>query len=371
MEKLLAQATINANSLKRNIIKFAATELNNLVEPCYYPAVKKYYFTLLEDTGLTNSQLSKFVKEKYKGTKYGHLNLVIDPITTLHVLIMYYFLKNKDQVGYNMTMVYHAIRTYTNLMHKQISYCDPGAFRYALEHLNKTHLFVREKTIPGAIYFISQEMVKQYTTAIKNSDDEQIAIFVQMIRHRLSQSVKSFAEEYYRAAQNKDAIKNTPLITDDEGNEVQSYGEVSRTERMIEDVAKRITLYREIDKSALDEAKKLTKVSSDMANNISNKLCDLKYADNITIILKLFIKDIKNVKMICGKDYYVHIKQLMSIKRTSAQIYFKQQISELLNLLIKELGQEKTFNNFSSQTKFLVNYFLAYYITMILRNKLC
>lgn len=371
MIRLLDQAKINHNALKRDIVKFAGTELNALVAPCYYPQVKKYYYSLMDDCGLTEPQIKKFAKEYYAGSKYSHLNLVIDPISNLNVMIMYYFLKNRDQVGFNMIMIYHAVRTYTNLMHKQIRYCDPNAFRYALEHLNKTHLFVREKTIPGAIYFLSQEMVKQYAKPILNNDREQIAIFLQGIRHRISQSVKSFAEAYYKAKKEGHGIKEIPMETDDEGVESVKMIETSRTDRLIDEVVSRITIYKEVDKKALEEAKNLTKISADLSLKLAEGLRDLKYADNIGLILKLFTKGVTSVNIICGKEYYVYIKSLMSIKRTSASIYFKQQVAELLELLIKDLGQEKFYKNLSNQTRFLINYFLAYYITMLLRNKLC
>jgi len=83
------------------------------------------------------------------------------------------------------------------------------------------------------------------------------------------------------------------------------------------------------------------------------------------------IKDLKKTDALCGKEYYTYVRQLMSLKRTRMTIYFKQQVNLLLLQLIDEFGYTKQYYSVTSQTQFLINLYLAYYLTIILRNSVC
>jgi len=74
---------------------------------------------------------------------------------------------------------------------------------------------------------------------------------------------------------------------------------------------------------------------------------------------------------LCGKSYTDHVRQLMSLKRTKMKIYFKQQINILILDLLKDFDYLEKYNSQTNQTQFLINLFLAYYLTMILKNTLC
>ena len=75
-----------------------------------------------------------------------------------------------------------------------MQFCNEDVFKYALENLAKTHLFSREKTIPGSLYYLSTEMDKRYGRFIKSGDVEGVTKFITECRTRISQSIKSFAE---------------------------------------------------------------------------------------------------------------------------------------------------------------------------------
>jgi hypothetical protein len=64
------------------------------------------------------------------------------------VFIMYYFLKEKDQVGFSITMKYFHIRYYTNLMNKQIVEIeiDNEKIKIPKSELNKKKIGVGTKT---------------------------------------------------------------------------------------------------------------------------------------------------------------------------------------------------------------------------------
>lgn len=361
---------IDYNKLKKFMLKISTYELSKLSEDCYYPSTKRNYFELLNICKLTSKDMIEYVKRFYQGTPAKNWRLQKDPYTNLLIFIMHLFLLRKDLIGYQASMIYFIVRYYSNLMHKQIKWCNKDTFRYTLEHLTKVHLFTREKTIPNSLYFLAKEMEKNHTKNIKAGDVNGIISFISKSRHRISQSIKSFAEGYYRFSKEGLSIKTQKEEPDNKEN-IHQYQVLVKGERTIDNIVKKITVYKIVDKKALNEAKKLTRIKMGVATEIANKLKDTEYSDIIKTILKLFIKDLKDIKYLCGKDYYNYVKKLMAVKRSSLNIYYKQQINILLLKIIEEINYLKIYKSFTSQTQFLLNSYLSYYLTLSLRNEIC
>lgn len=370
MEELLSKAKINRPKLRSEMLKVAATSLSDLSKPCYKPPTKTYYYQFLSLAGLTEKDVKEYTKRQWSDRKEAKFQLHMDPLTNFYIFLMQYFLQQRDMTGYKAAMLFFMIRYYRSLIDKHFTYCDEDTWNYALETLTKTHLFSREKTISNALYFLSNEMIKRYTEDIKTNNLDEISKFIQESRTRISQSVKSFAEAYYAASKEGSKIKVAASPSDDDQNAFQ-FESMSKTERLIEEITRKITVYKHVDPDAKEDARSITKINLMIADSLVNSINDVKYTENIRLILKLFIKDLTDVKQICGKDYYIFVRNLMAIKRTSAQIYFKQQIYVLLEKVLKQENLKDTYGKFTSQTQFLVNLFLAYYITMILRKSLC
>jgi len=370
MEQLLKKAKIKDAQIKSLTAKVVAKTLSSLAEPCYYPDLKKYYYEYLKLSGLTEKDIREFTKRRWKGRKEAKFATQTQPLANFYVFLIEYFLKKRDKTTYQYLMIFYVVRHYANLMHKHFKYCNDDTFKYALEILTKTHLFAREKTIPNALYFMAQQMIKKWTRGLRNGDLDSISSFMQESRHRVSQSIKSFAQTYYRANEEGQGIKTEELPDEDDENAYQKQsGE--KANKVIDDVTKKITVYRYVDHKAQEEARRLVKISSSLATQIVGKLNNTKYSDDIRLILKLFIKDLKSAKSLCGKDYHTYVRQLMSLKRTRMRIYFKQQVNLLLLKLIDEFGYTKQYYSVTSQTQFLINLYLAYYLTIILRNSVC
>ena len=367
MNILLQQSNINYPRLKKTIYEITAEELSNLTEPCYYPSLKKYYFEFMYLCGIKEKDIKDFVKRFYRGTPEAKWKLQVDPKTNFYMFIMHALLLKNEISAYRSMLAFFVIRNYTNLIYKQIQFCNKDVFKYTLEHLAKTHLFSREKTIPGAIFYISKEMEKKHTSGLKSPNVPATSKFITECRTRISQSIKSFAEMYYKASKEGSSIREP---YEDEDSEHQ-YQQLEKTSRVINDIVKNITVYRIIDQKAINEARTLTKIRMSLSVMISEGLRDVKYADNIRIILELFAKSITSVDNLCGKEYYNYVRSLMAIKRTKSMIYFKQQINVLLLGVIKDLNSTKQYNSLTKQTQSLVNLYLAYYITMCMKNSVC
>jgi len=305
------------------------------------------------------------VKRFYTGDEKKN-KLIIDPITNLLIFIMRYFLDKRDKIGFNYTMIYYNIRTYTNSMIRQIQYCNKDYFKYTLEHLGKNHLYSVHKTISNAIYYMATEMIRKHTETIRDADPFKIGKFIQECRHRHVQSIRSFSYLYYEAAEKGLTVK-IPYETE-EGIEIQLS---SQTSKVVNDTVKKITVYKIIDSKALAESKLVTKVSRDFSDIVVKNISNLKYSENIRIILELYLKSLTEVKSICGKEFFMSVQKLMATKRSNSHIYFKQQVEMLLDLVLVESYLKRKFESQTSQTQYLSKLFLAYYITMVMRNTIC
>ncbi len=366
MEILHSEANIDLNKLKRTLHKIAAAELSSLSEPCYYPSLKKYYYELLYICKLKEKDITTFVKRFYKGTPASKWKLHRDPISNFYIFLMVTLNKSRQVTAYKSMLIIYIIRNYTNLIHKQLKFCNEDVFKYAMENLAKTHLFSREKTIPGSLFFLSCEMNKRYGHALKTGNLEEITKFITECRTRISQSLKSFAEIYYKASKDGSAMKN-PIENDDS---IQ-YQQLEKSSRVINDTVKSLTVYKIVDSKAVNDARTLTKVRASLATSLSKSLTNIKHEDNIRLILELFVKELSEVGHLCGDQFYKNVRVLMAVKRTKALVYFKQQINILIRNIIKDIKFDKEYNKLTKQTQSLINLYLAYYITLSMRNSIC
>ena len=370
MDELLKKINPDFNQLKRFVINSTARELSALSEPCYYPKTKKIYFEFLNLLKISDADFKKFVKRNYKGTKAEKWNLPTDVGSNIFIVVMHLFLNKRDVTAYSTLMVYYMLFHYSKRMHMQIKYCDADTFKYTLDNLTKTHLFYREKTITNSLYYLSKQVQRTYTNDIKEWNVDGIISFIQVSRHRINQSIRSFAESYYRYKKEGVKITTQKEYTDDESN-VYQYQVQQKGQKIINLLIKKLTVYKTVDTKVLNEAINISKIKKDIATLIVNELNKDIYVNDIKIALNLFLKEVKNVDMICGKEFYFNVKKLMAVKRSIAQIYFKSQINILLKKIITNIDMVDTYSKYTPQAQFIVNSFLAYYLTLYIKNNIC
>jgi hypothetical protein len=371
MQELFSKLKMDEPRIKRLVVNIVSSNLSSLAMPCFYPELKKHLYEFLRMAGLTEKDIKEFTKRRWQGRKESKFRAQSDPLANFYVFLIQYFLRKKDKNAYKHFMIFYLIRHYANLMRKYFKYCNDETFKYALEMLTRTHLFAREKTIPNALFYMADEMIRRYTRSLQKNDLDGISKFMQESRNRVEQSLRSFASTYYKTAEEGSGLKTEEIPEDDEGESAYKTVTKETGGRLIDDIVRKITVYRYIDHKGLEESRRLAKVSASLATQIVGKLNDTKNVDNLRVTLRLFVKDLKDAKSLCGKDYYPFVRKLMSVKRTRAHIYFKQQIGLLLNDVLKKIGYDKKYNSLTSQTQFLINLFLAYYVTMVLRNSVC
>jgi len=136
-------------------------------------------------------------------------------------------------------------------------------------------------------------------------------------------------------------------------------------------VAQKICVFKEVDYKAIEQAKSLTRINTSFTTIITNALQKPELSENIKFIIELFFKDMKSVNDICGKNSISYVKKLMSLKRTTKSVYFKQEINTLLLKIIKDTRLASKYNTLTPQTQFQINSFLSFYLAFYTKNLVC
>jgi hypothetical protein len=376
MQIILQKAVFDNVKIKNYITKLVVEELNKLSEACYYPDWKKHYYELINLTGLTDDDIRKFTKRFYVESKiqvnlaqYGKVPYLAQDVgSNFLIILMYYFLNQKDIKTYSTIMIFYMIRQYSNFLHATLKYCKPEVFSYTLNHLNPTHLYSREKTIGNAIFHLSIEMKKRFTSGFLELDPNKIIQFIYEARSRIAQSQRSFNELYYKYEKEGMSI-GKPYETET-GEEVAPK-ELDKGRRIADLVSQKICVFKEVDYKALEEARKLTKINTSLSVLIVENLKDMSFIEDIKFIIELFLRDAKSIKQICGKDFLSYVRKLMGIKRTTKKVFFKQEINKLLIKILDKTKYKNRYHSLTQQTQFQINSFLSFYLTMYTRNLIC
>ena len=357
--------------LRRYFHTITSQELMNLSEPCYAPKLRKYEDTLFNILGIKKEDIRRESKEFYKGTKAEKWLLENDPINNINILLMHFFLINNDMIGFRACMLFYNLRQYTNLFHKTFKFCQPDVFKYTLEHINKTHIYYREKTIANAIYHFSNQMTQRWEKDIKSLDKPmQMSLFIRECRHRQAQSLKSFAIAYYKNSEEGNRIAQQKTeITNDEGESSVIEG-TSKTPKQVSNLVQKITVYRFVDLKALENSLKLNYVNKIYGQLIVKQLSDHKYADDLTSIYLMYISNLKNVSDLCSSKFISDVKSILRSKHQKTK-FLKESLNKLLDNLIKDANLQKNFNKLSLQSRYTYINFLSFYLFWSLKNYVC
>jgi hypothetical protein len=349
----------NYKELHDYILNSTTKELGELVTDCYYPKIASIYRELLHRTKADEKELIKYSKQKYNNPKW---KLLHDPFTTLAIILIKISLEQKDYISALSVFNLMSIRTYTNTMHTFIKYCNSTYFKSALNMLAKSHLFNLKHTIPSSIIYLSNQLFQKYKTDIEIDNIPQIIKMVMEIRTRFFQSVRSFAEKYYKVSKDGEGL----IKSEEEKDYVQSYEK--DLQKIISDTARNITVYGHIDSEVLDLTQKLTKFNKDLSSKYIYALNNPSFTNSIIDALYLLLKPMNDFSIMQKSDYLDYIKNLMSVKVSKQPVYFKKIITEIHNNIISKLKLEKWYNNLSVQSQALSRSFIAYYLALYIKN---
>lgn len=371
MDLFLSQVNIKTPQLRSFLARRVSKELSMLSEPCYYPSLKKDYYEILRLSGVNEKDLKDFVKRFYKGTPGEKWAVTTNPIINLYIFLAFRFLSEKDHYGYSLMINYIMLYWYQNLIRKHIPYCDKGTFRYALRTLPKLHLFVREKSISGALIFLAKEISKAYQTKLLDYNFANVSNFIQISRSRIAQSIRSFQKAYFKAANEGQKYKIEEEKEDEDEKNIVRQTIDDKFYRFANDVSQRICVYRIIDSKAFEVAARVFPHtwSRNSIEKIVKELSSPKYLEGVRTVILVYLNKIKNIPLEKSCENYLDIvSRLVTVRRSSEKFSFKKIISELTTNILRALH----FSQYESGKKFLlVSLFLAYYISTIVMSRLC
>jgi len=363
------KSNVKHKELKKWISTKTANELMELSKPCYFPPFKKEYTELLYLTGLKNVDISRFIKEFYP-PKLSKELILRDNGTNILLYMIYYFLKNNDEYSALATMTYLNIKFYSSRLRVHLRvYCDPNVFRLALDGLSKNHLFVREKTISNAIYYLSNFAIKKFNKVLKEfNNPEKMSKCVYDIRNKIAQSVRSFAQAYFKISESGLGLRDIEEY--DVDTESKTLG--SSKQKIAIVISKEIAIFKKIDQKAFNMARNLSKINYLIAEFLVKSLNDIKYIDDIRVILELFLNVINKKEDLCSTNFFTNVQKLMAVKKTTKPIYFKQQVVQLVCKILQSSDSIKEkYDALTNQTKFQISSFMAFYLCLIVRNRFC
>ena len=137
----------------KSLSKIVGAELNEIMKPCYYPKLTKYYKDLQEMLGVFDEQITSFTQSIER--KYSAFPILNDKYTTLLIVaILEYSRLKKDNV---VKMLYYllAIKFYSNLVHKFFNFCQPEVFTMAMEQISTKHLFKVHGSISKSVSYLA------------------------------------------------------------------------------------------------------------------------------------------------------------------------------------------------------------------------
>ena len=349
---------IDYKKLHMFILRNVSNELSGLTGDCYYPKIAALFKDLLHLTNSNEDVLIAYSKKKYANPKY---KLLHDPQTTLLILIIQQFLSIKDIGAAMATFHLFSVRTYTNTLYTFIKYCNPEYFRSALNMLSKNHLFVVKQTIGSSIMYLSNELFAKHRLSLERDDADEIHKLIYEIRTRFFQSVRSFAEKYYKVSQGIGVIKS------EEEKEYDPTFE-RKIRQFIENIVKDIAIFKHIDDRAREDSQHLTKFNRKLSHLYVEKISQPIYTEKLKSILYLMLIPIKDFTIVTNIKFLEHIKKLMSVKISIQEVYFKKIVSQVHDDIIKSLNLTKWFNDLSIQSKAISRNFVAYYLAFFVRD---
>lgn len=358
---------LNLKELHTYILTKVSIEFNELVKDCYYPKIAVLFKELLHRTQSTEKGLIEYSKNKYKFIPFSSkFKLLHDPYTTLLILIMQEFLKQKDVAGAETTFHLMTLRYYTNLLYRYTTsqgknLCVPEYFRGAFSQLSKNHIFNRQKTISNSIIYFSRTLFTKYKTDVQADRSLMIFKMIHELRSRLNQSIQSFFHKYYEIAKNKGVISQEEEKQWDPTHETQ-------IKEFIDRISKDICIYKKIDHGAIKHSVEVTKFNKRLADDYAKELSVPNYIDNINVALFLLLKEIKDTNVIKENQFLDYVKKLMSVKTSKQPIYFKKIITSIHDSVIIQLNLTQWYDHLSLQSKAISRNFVAYYLAFYLRG---
>ena len=345
-----------------NQVKHVALEID---QACNYPniavPIENFYKKLRIDKYMIKEIIDLFILEVKKTKQIKNVLLASDDKTHFLILCMMFYIQKQDLSTALRCNLLLLAKHYGNLMKKYLKVCDPNNFYKTLDHLSKTHLFVKyNKSILQGLLHLNRELYKKYKNYIKVYNPEKIFLFIYEGRHRVNQSCKSFTNKYI------ELIKSgTSKSVDDQSDYIRDSIKEDEKLKIIYKATTNLITYKTIYKQAIDITNLTTKLNKSIIQDIANELknCDYELIKEMYVYL---LKDIPNISFLQDKNVLIkYTKKLMSVKVTKQPIYYKKIVLEIKDyILTTNIDLNKFYTKTTNMTRYNFNLSIAIYLTM-------
>lgn len=340
--------------LNNFLVRTNGKELTSIHTPCYQPTMIKYHVDLKRLIGVEKYDMDSFFKN-LTAQYMSSFKILQNDITSILVIGIIYYSRHKRYDIAESLYILLAIRFYTNRVSLHWKkYCKNDVWDLALRNLSQKHLFKVKNGVSNSIYYLAIIEYNKHKQKLSSSKitDKDVLDLVYALRHRIAQSVRSFANRYFDIEQGG----NTSV----EDSKEQT-GELENVNQLANVMSERICTYSQIDKESLDESILKSRIKRDIATSIIAELSTIQFKDNVRFMIVLLFK-VNNLKDICTKQSYMLrkiITNTMKVGGYSIKGELLKIADEMKNPLIKNLNKDQ------------IVLLLASYITTYIRRKVC
>jgi hypothetical protein len=349
----LPDVTYNAD-IHKYISRIIGSELAAISRPCYLPKLIRYQEDLKSTLHISDEDLIKF-KNKNISLDYGPLKAFSDKYTLLLMASILYFCRNNQFEAAKLFFDFLALKQYYNTIHKHFKFCNEDIFKLALDGVSHRHLFKSKGSISAAISFLSTEVFNKHRKELCSpiiTDLKLLAIFYEL-RQRIAQSVRSFAQLYYKLS----AEKHGPAAAKDEAFE-------DRLAMVADKVSSMICTYGNVDERVLALAVAKSGIRREIGKLIVSEISSPDHRQQVKFLITLF-NHILPLKNICVESSRMSMLRRIERKELVANRYVVRDEMVGIARSIKSAYAIRTIPDAQ------ISIFLGHYFTLYLQSRIC
>lgn len=351
----------------RFILKMISEELSNMSTPCYYPKLVRSFEDVKERLGIRKKDCLDFKINNYN-KKISSFDMMNQEQVIVLSICLIYFARKKDFEALKVFYYFLAIKFYYNLFHKHFKFCNDKYYELALNRISKKHLFKIKKGIPNAIVYLADEERKKYEKILGDPrfDIEMLVKLLYALRMRISQSLKSFAESYYRVQQEEVTKKGSRESDSPPQTASTGIDRVESSFMALDKISAMICTYSHIDEDCLEYAITKSGIRRSTGNDIIKEVSQVENKENVYFIYVLIYKMLNNkIKDLCNERGRI---QLIAMIDSGKKILDKYSIKEEMIKLVNSLPSSYIFKNIYERQIII---FLSHYFTLYLKRRIC
>jgi len=330
------------------VSRYVGQEFSNMTTPCYYLKMSKVWRDIVFLTGIDKSITTEF-KNRFPSS-FESRKIFSDQASALLLITILYYMKNNKKEYAKLFYRLLSLKFYASTIHKFMDFCNPEVWNFSIDRISSKHLFKTKNGVSNGILYLSDVEFEKKWIAFKKGikyEDKFINDLIYNLRHRINQSFRSFANSYFKYAEDKGILIRA-----------EREDEVKQDNTMIPDkISISITTHRQIDKESVFYAIKKSSIQPDLGIYIVDKISDVSNRETLRFILVLLDRIIELNKICIERDRNLLIRKVMANSKIN-KYFVRTSIEEFLNGVDVDY-KIRTANSLQT-TLFFVNYIINY-----------